>query len=100
MTNRQKKMALEATMVVLCILALLLMTDFFRRVKHSQESNYLDNMLYDLEHPTQDNAAVRQIACTDVIKKVDGWMKLPGVDHEKIARFMKSCAQQQEGLRW
>lgn len=83
-------------MVMLALLALLRLGSGCRNAEQQKEINWLDNVLYDLEHPTTENSAIRRVWCREADSKADTWRTIPGWDtNRKVKRYLKACAQEQ-----
>lgn len=68
-----------------------------RTEREREEMNFLDNVIYDLEHPTPENKQARQRHCKDLEIKSSNWSRIPGWDTDrKVNRYVKGCAQQEK----
>lgn len=55
------------------------------------DCRYFEAAIFDLEHPTPENAAVRRIECSDYIHKANVYLRnVPG-GKDKARRFVERC---------
>lgn len=66
--------------------------------EHSAEAqrqlNYLSSAIYDMDHPSPENAGIRRIMCERVDERVAKWQAL-GADVKQVEAYRAGCAKEQ-----
>lgn len=56
------------------------------------DCRFFEAAVFDLDHPTPENAAVRRIECSDYIRKANAYLRNVPEGRDKARRFVERCA--------
>lgn len=67
-----------------------------------RDLNFLDNALYDFEHPEDATPTVVEFECADYGRKAERYLKIPRNVSSKVSRYMEYCRARagKEGGSW